>query len=239
MSKKEKKTKSIKESEELVENKSVTSILSEDKNKIADATTEAKKTIDSVAYADNLVPPSKKSKSIRSLNIEEKKEAKKIEKETKKELQEKKAESDNEYEIDKTTSFDNAEQIKKEENIDTTISSSAKKSHKTLIIVSFSILAIFLLFFIFSTVFALITSYQTTIINGIKIKDIDVSGLSKEDAILKVSSAFKEKLEKQITLQYNDYSITIFPEQFDVSFEIEEAVNMAYGKGRTRKYFSK
>ncbi len=203
MSKKEKKTKSIKESEELVENKSVTTIISEDKNKIEDATTEAKKTIDSVAYADNLVPPSKKSKSIRSLNIEDKKEE------------------------------------EKNDNIYTTISSTTKKSHKTLLILSFSILAIFLLLLIFSTIFALITSHQTTIIHGMKIKDIDVSGLSKEEAITKVSSAFKEKLEKQITLKHNDYSIAVFPEQFDVSFEIEEAVNIAYNKGRTRKYFSK
>ncbi len=26
--------------------------------------------------------------------------------------------------------------------------------------------------------------------------------------------------------------------QFDVAFALEEAVNMAYAKGRTRKYFS-
>lgn len=231
MSKKEKNTKSIKESEELAENKSVTSILSEDKNKIADATTEAKKTIDSVAYADNLVPPSKKSKSIRSLNIEEKKEEEKNE--NQKADEEKTKDTSSTPSVEKET-----DQIKKEENIDTTISSSTKKSHKTLLIVSFSILAIFLLFFIFSTVFALIASYKTTIIHGIKIKDIDVSGLSKEEAITKVSSAFKEKLEKQITLKHNDYSITVFLDQFDVSFEIEEAVNMAYEKGRSRKYFS-
>lgn len=115
----------------------------------------------------------------------------------------------------------------------------AKKFHKTLFIISFAVIAVMLLFFVFSTVFAFIVSYQTTIIHGIKIKDVDVSGLSKEEAIEKITSAFQEKLEEQIILKHNDYEITVFPEQFDISFAIEESVNMAYEKGRTRKYFSK
>ena len=114
-----------------------------------------------------------------------------------------------------------------------------KKSHKTLFIISFAVIAVILLFLVFSTIFGSTVGYKTTIIHGIKIKDIDVSGLSKEEAIAKVTSAFQEKLEKQITLKHNEYEITVFPGQFDVSFAIEEAVNMAYEKGRTRKYFSK
>ena len=118
-------------------------------------------------------------------------------------------------------------------------STTNKKSHKTLFIVSFSIIAIILLFLIFSTIFALITNNNSSIINGVKIKDIDVSGLTKEEAMVKVSEAFKPKLEKQITLKHDEYEIVVFPEQFNVSFDIEKAVNMAYDKGRSRKYFSK
>lgn len=131
------------------------------------------------------------------------------------------------------------EQIDNEEKVETTILSPSKKSHKTFWIVSLSILAILLLFFIFSTIFALITSSKSTIIHGIKIKDIDISGLDRQEAIEKVSEAFNEKLENQVTLTHNNYSITIFPEQFDVSFSIEEAINIAYEKGRNRKYISK
>lgn len=207
MSKKEKKKNEIKKCETIVESQNISTIVSEDKNKISDVTTEVKKNIDNVAYEDI---------NDNSITSTEKKE-------------EKTAECENIKNISSTT-----ENQLNEENALVT-----KKSHKTLLIISFSIFAIFLLLFIFSTVFALITSYKTTIIHGIKIKDIDVSGLTKEEAILKVSSAFKEKLGKQITLKHNDYSITVFPEQFDVSFKIEEAVNMAYSKGRTRKRFSK
>ena len=33
------------------------------------------------------------------------------------------------------------------------------------------------------------------------------------------------KLEKQITLKHDEYEIVVFPEQFNVSFDIEKAVN--------------
>lgn len=114
-----------------------------------------------------------------------------------------------------------------------------KKSRKALFVVSFCFVAIVFLLLIFSTVFALITSHQNTIIKGVKIKDIDISGLTKEEALQKVSSTFNKKLEKQIILQHNDYELAIFLGQFDVSFNLEESINMAYNKGRMRKYFSK
>ena len=72
MGKKQKNVNLAKDDNNLEQEKSVTSIVSEDKNNITDATLEAKKNVDSVVYADNLVLPSKKSKSIRSLNIEDK-----------------------------------------------------------------------------------------------------------------------------------------------------------------------
>jgi len=112
-----------------------------------------------------------------------------------------------------------------------------KKSHKSLFIISFSILAIVMIFLIFSTIFALITSYKSTIINGIKIKDIDVSGLTKEEAIQKVSSAFDSKLQQSFTLKYNDYELEVFPAQFGISFSVEDAVNTAYSKGRSKNIF--
>lgn len=273
MNKKDKKVELTDRKQELVEEKSVTSIVSEDKNKIEEATTKAKKNIDSVAYKDNLVPPSKKSKSIRTLKIEEKKEEK-----SKDETVEKNDETKNEntYPIEKQDTAKNkkeakSKQKKTKDSIEEPIKEEAertvaeqtkeitkkvgnvleeekkweqpkdtsKKTYKTAIILSLTLVIIIVLFLLFSTVFALISGYKSTIINGVKIKDIDVSGLNREEAIAKVSTAFEEKLEKQITLKHNDYSITVFPDQFDVSFAIEEAVDMAYKKGRTRKYFSK
>lgn len=240
MAKKQKKVNLNESINELNQEKSITSIVSEDKNKISEATTKAQNNVDTIAYADNLVSPSNEAKSIRSLNIEDKDENDiKIDdisdvnllENFSKEVINIKDENNNRIEAEpKIEENDNEDLsvVKKEEN---------KKSHKTFFIFSFSILAILVLFFIFSTIFALITSYKSTIINGVKIKDIDVSGLTKEEAIFKVSSAFDSKLQQPFTLKYNDYELEVFPAQFGISFSVEDAVNTAYSKGRCGNIF--
>lgn len=113
----------------------------------------------------------------------------------------------------------------------------SKKSFKTIIGVSIAFIVIVIIFLIFSTIFALTTSYNSNIINGVSIKDIDVSGLTKEQALEKLSVAFNEKLAQEITLFHNDYEIEVFANQFGVSFDLDGAVNMAYSKGRTGNIF--
>lgn len=127
----------------------------------------------------------------------------------------------------------------KEENNHSEEKPEKKKSRKMWIILSICLFFIMLLFLLFSTVFALAYGTKSTIIQGVSIKDIDVSSLTKEEALEKVLSTFQEKLEQPITLTHNEYETTVFPEQFDVAFALEEAVNMAYAKGRSRKYLSK
>ena len=122
------------------------------------------------------------------------------------------------------------EQVKEE--VDKT-----KKSHKSLVGVCIAFVIIFVLLLLFSTGFALYTSYSSTIISRIHIKDIDVSGLTREQALEKVSKPFNEKLSQEITLVHNDYELVVFPSQFEVSFDIDKAVDIAYSKGRNRKYY--
>lgn len=112
-----------------------------------------------------------------------------------------------------------------------------KKSRKSFIIVSSIILSFILLLLVFSTVFAIIANSSNTIINGIKIRDIDVSGLTREEALKKVSSEFNNRLSKSFTLKYNEYELEIFPKQFDISFDVEGAVNTAFSRGRSSNIF--
>ena len=231
--------KNIIKEEKLEQEKSVTSIVSEDKNNIADATSDAIKNVDKVAYADNLVPPNKKSKSIRSLNIEDKED----------EVLEENISTDDVI-IEETKKYENIkeeqidivedEKITKEESNKIIVKNEvqvSKKSYKTLFIITSAIFVIALLLFIFSTIFALIASHNDTIINGVKIKGIDLSGLSKEDAYEKVSTAFNTKLSESFTLKHNEYELEVFPEQFGISFDIEGAINTAYSKGRSGNIF--
>lgn len=114
----------------------------------------------------------------------------------------------------------------------------SEKSHKkTIIGISIALIIIILLFILLSTIFAIVTSYKKTIINGVSIKDINVSGLTKEQALDEITKSFNEKLSKDLTLKHNEYEINIFPEQFNVSFDLEKAVDMAYSKGRSGNIF--
>lgn len=103
------------------------------------------------------------------------------------------------------------ETSKKEEEIKIENKTTIKKSHKTFFILSISFIVICLLFLLFSTVFALINHSKSTIIGGVRIKDIDVSGLTKEQALEKVTTIFNEKIEQIITLTHNEYQIEVFP----------------------------
>lgn len=89
-------------------------------------------------------------------------------------------------------------------------SPTSKKSYKTAIILSISFAVIVLLFLLFSTIFALVYGSKTTIIDRVHIKGIDVSSLTREQALEKVLQTFQNKLEQPITLKHNEYETTVF-----------------------------
>lgn len=226
-----------------VNTETVSDILLEDKNNISDAATDAMKNVDSVAYADNLVEPSKSSKSIRKLDIKEKEEKEeKIENVDLKNDDTEELDSEDEIVDDIPKENDNSPISNENALIENSNNDkeykvvNQKKSYKTAIILSIALIVIVLLFLLFSTIFALITSNKPTIINGVSIKDIDVSNLTKEQALEKISNEFSKKSAQAITLKHNDFEQTILPEQFEVSFSLNNAINMAYCKGRSRKY---
>lgn len=112
----------------------------------------------------------------------------------------------------------------------------SKKGHNNKLIITFVIICIFVLLLL-STVFALLNSNKNTIISGVSIKGIDVSGLTKEDAYEKVLNIVNSKLSAPFELVYNDYKTTIIPEQFGANFDIESSINTAYERGRNSNIF--
>lgn len=109
------------------------------------------------------------------------------------------------------------------------------KIHKKIFSKKFIVISIIIAICIllcFSTIFALINANTNTIISGISIKGIDVSGLTKEEAITKVSSIINDKISTSFDLVHNDYKTTIIPEQFGANFDIETSVNTAFERGR-------
>lgn len=86
---------------------------------------------------------------------------------------------------------------------------------------------------VFSVIFALINKGSNTIVNGVSIKGINVSGLTIEEATSKLNDAFSEQIQKDITLVHTDYETSITPEQIELNFKLTEAIELAYSIGRS------
>ena len=112
-----------------------------------------------------------------------------------------------------------------------------KKAKKIWIpfLITFSI--IILLGLVFSTIFALINMNKNTIISGVKIQGIDVSGLSVEEARGKIETVYNEKLANEISVKYQDYETKINAQTLETKYEIEKAVQEAIGIGRNNNIF--
>lgn len=104
------------------------------------------------------------------------------------------------------------------------------KSKKQIVLISITII-IFLIFV--STIFAIMNMNNTNIVRGVYVQGIDVSNLSEEEASRKIQNKIDEILKRDITLVYNDYSITITPEQIEMNFTYQEALKDAQRIGKT------
>ena len=83
-----------------------------------------------------------------------------------------------------------------------------------------------------STMFALIHSTRNTIVNGVKIRNIDVSGLTYDEAKNKLNEAFKLSLDENIKLKYKDYSYIVNSDNVELSFNFQKELDEAYSVGR-------
>lgn len=73
---------------------------------------------------------------------------------------------------------------------------------------------------------------------GVKIEDIDVSNLSKEDALKEVKSVTDEMIKnKVVNFTYEDISIPVPLRDFGYKLNLEDAINKAYSYGRSDNLF--
>lgn len=80
-------------------------------------------------------------------------------------------------------------------------------------------------------------SNNDRIISGIYIKNINVSGLTKQEAITKVNKNLEEYMDDSLVLVHNEYRTEISLEQLEATFDVEAAVNAAYSVGKTGNIF--
>lgn len=100
----------------------------------------------------------------------------------------------------------------------------------------FSFIFILILLIIFCT-FTLFNSNSKTIINGIYINGINVSGLTKEEAKEKLSNYILESIPEEINLKHDNFKTAISTSSLSINFDIDEAVNIAYQFGKNGNIF--
>lgn len=73
---------------------------------------------------------------------------------------------------------------------------------------------------------------------GVKIEDIDVSNLSKEDALKEVKSVTDEMIKnKEVNFIYEDITVPVPLRDFGYKLNLEDAINKAYSYGRSDNIF--
>ena len=158
-------------------------------------------------------------KDAKKENLEEK-ETNQLKEQTKKETIEKKEQQEQPQEEQEVVGLD----LTKSNNTKISI---------TLLIIAITIIVLALV----STIFATINLRNTKIIKGVTIGKIDVSNLTKEEAIEKLEKVYGTKSEKQIYLTHGEFETSITYEALEVKYQIENAVKQAYDIGRDGNIF--
>lgn len=84
----------------------------------------------------------------------------------------------------------------------------------------------------FSTVFALINATNSKIIKGVKINNIDVSGLERNEAEKKLEEIVNGIMDTPIILKHKQYEKTITLKQLELNVDVREKVYQACTIGR-------
>lgn len=100
-------------------------------------------------------------------------------------------------------------------------------------------IAIFLMLIFISVMYFTSESLNTGIHRGVRVEDVDVSNLSKDEALKEVSKITEERINnKKINFSYGDRDLPIALKDFGYSLNLEDAINEAYSIGRSKGLFS-
>ena len=110
--------------------------------------------------------------------------------------------------------------------------------HDNIILVFFILLAIVLGIVISATIMFYTNQQESNVIqSGVFIKGINVSGLTKEEAIELVNTELSYKMNDHIELTYKNHNYYVEIEQIGAKFDIEASVNYALSIAKTGNFF--
>lgn len=110
-----------------------------------------------------------------------------------------------------------------------------RKKKNLFLVIIVTILIILIL--VFSVIFALMNVTKSVIINGVSVKNIDISNLSLADAKSKLEEAFRIELNAPIKLVSEDYEMTLNSSQIEFNYNVSKAAEDSYSYGRKGNIF--
>lgn len=126
-------------------------------------------------------------------------------------------------------------EVKKPENPSLLEKVQQKRKRNLFLVIIIAILAVLIL--LFSVIFAFLNVTKTVIINGVTVKNIDVSGLSLIDAKNKITEAFNIELNAPIKIKSKDFETTFNSNQIEFTYDVAKAAQEAYSVGRKGNIF--
>lgn len=228
--KQESKNERVKESEK------------ENSNKQKNEKIEPKKNINKKSEKSKKVE-NKQSDDVKKVKIKEDKEEAKDKKkeknkktpETSKEKKQDKVEMSEEKNKKVTKTESNKVKTKSEQKSDKpdyVVDENKKRKNRWTALIVFICIAIIIM--IFSTIFAFLNISSNKIAKGVSVKNIDLSGLTIEEAKNKLSEALNIELNVALELDYQDFKTTFDTNQIEYSYKIDDAVTEAYEVGRDK-----
>ncbi len=167
----------------------------------------------------------------------ENKEKKQAKEEKKKEVIEKNNKDNKKVEKEpKQEKSDNKKEQEQAKRLEELKKASDKKRKRIIISVICAVVALVLII-LFSTVFALFNINNTKIISKVYVGSLNLSGLTQEEAMQKLTEELEQKVSKNVNLKTEDFEYQIQLSQVEVNYNINKAVQEAYNIGRDGNIF--
>lgn len=130
----------------------------------------------------------------------------------------------------------NINMLEKSKDENKQITSKKDKKNK-LGIVLIIIVILLVMIALFSTIFAVINIGNEKLIKGIKIAQIDVSDMTKEEAQKILEEIYYQKMDNEIYLKHGEFESTTTYKALEVEYQINDAIEKAYEIGRNGNLF--
>ena len=87
------------------------------------------------------------------------------------------------------------------------------------------------------TGFAIVSRSSKKITTGIKVKGVEISGLTKKEAEKKINDSLQEKIDKDINFKATDFDYSIKLSQIELQYDVKKSVQEAFNIGREKNIF--